>query len=190
MGPSSRTSSFRWFALVAVALTVVLAAAGAATAHGDEGKMQLEATASGPLQAFVRATVIYENDSEVALGATVTVEASGPDGQSLPPTPLVEAGDGRYEATLTFPVAGAWTLRATAADPAATGEVAFTATETAVPVTTTTVPEVDVGEPRRATAPADDDEGSSLVVPIIVVVAIGLGAAIGAWVFQRRRRAT
>lgn len=190
MAPSSRSSTFRWLGLVAAALTAFLAVSGVATAHGDEGKMQLEATASGSLQAFVRATVIFENDSEVALGATVTVEASGPDGQTVPATPLVEAGDGRYEATLTFPVAGAWTLRATATDPAATGEVAFTATETAAPVTTTTVPEVDVAEPRRATAPADDDEGSSLVVPIVVVVVIGLGAAIGAWVLQRRRRAT
>ncbi|MFO7591031.1 MAG: hypothetical protein R6X23_09040, partial [Acidimicrobiia bacterium] len=124
MAGLSRASAVHRLVLVAGVVLAIVAPAGVATAHGDEGKMQLEATASGPLQAFVRATVIYENDSEVALGATVTVEASGPDGQSLPPTPLVEAGDGRYEATLTFPVAGAWTLRATAADPAATGEVA------------------------------------------------------------------
>lgn len=189
MTPRSRTLSLRHFVLVVGVVLAVFTTAGAAAAHGDEGRMQLEATASGSLQAFVRATVIYENDSEVALGATVTVAATGPAGQTVEPTPLVEAGDGRYETTLTFPVAGAWTLQATATDPAATGEAAFTASETAAPATTSTLPEIDVAEPRRATAPADDD-GSSLIVPIVAVVAIGLGAAVGAWVLQRRRRAT
>lgn len=184
----SRKSAVRRLVLVAGVVLAIVAPAGVATAHGDEGKMQLEATVAGPLEAFVRATVIYANDSEVALGATVTVEASGPDGQTVAATPLVEAGDGRYEATLTFPVGGAWTLRAAATDPAATGEVAFTASETAAPVTTTTVPEIELAEPRRATAPDDDDGGSSLVVPIVVVVGIGLAGAIGAWVLQRRRR--
>ena len=153
--------------------------------------MQLEAAASGSLQAFVRATVIFENDTEVAVDATVFVDATGPDGATVPATPLVEAGDGRYEATLTFPVAGAWTLRATATDPAATAEVAFAATETAAPATTTTAPDVEVAEPRRATAPDDDDDGSSLAVPIIAIAAIaaiGIGAAAGAWVLQHRRR--
>lgn len=148
--------------------------------------MQLEVTPSGPLQAFVRATVIYENDSEPALGAAVTVEATGPEGQTVPATPLSEVGDGRYEATLTFPSAGAWTVRAVATDPAATGEVSATIDESVASVTTT-VPDVEIAESRRARASGEDD-GSSLVVPIVAVAVIGLGGALAAWLLQRRRR--
>jgi len=173
-------------AVAALAAVALLGSIGPAVAHGDEGRMQLEVTPSGPVAAFVRATVIFENDSEPALGAAVTVEATGPEGQTLPATPLTEAGDGRYEATLTFPVAGTWTVRAVATDPAATGEVTAAITEAVAATTTTTVPEVEIAESRRARA-SDEDDGSSLVVPIVAVAVIGLGGALAAWLLQRRR---
>ncbi len=177
-----------WVVLGVCVVSALLA--GPAFAHGDEGKMQLEATPSGSLQAFVRATVIFENDNEPALGAAVAVDAVGPDGQTVAATSLVEAGDGRYEATLTFPVAGAWTVRATATDPTATGEVTVTATEAVAAVTTTTAPAIELDEPRGVTTSDEDDDGSSLAVPIIAIVVLGIGGAAGAWLLQHRRRSS
>ncbi len=187
--PRDRRSISRVALLLALASAAVVASGMVAAAHGDDGKMQVEATPTGSLQAFVRVTVIFENDSEVAIGAGVNVDATGPDGAIVALTPLVEVGDGRYEATLTFPWPGAWTVRATATDPAATGEVSVTVTETAAATTTTSAPDVEIAESRRARG-TPDDEGSSLLVPIVVGVigVIGVGAAVGVVLLQRRRR--
>src|SRR5687768_12747752 len=94
-----------------------------AGAHGATGTLGLEATpGSAPLTARVRALLEYSNDREVAPGATVTVEGRDAAGQAVGPLPLADQGRGLYEATLTFPAAGAWTLTVTAVNPTATGQ--------------------------------------------------------------------
>ena len=40
-----------------------------------------------------------------------------PGSSAVPDTPMADRGEGRYEATLTMPVPGAWTVTATAIDP-------------------------------------------------------------------------
>lgn len=174
----------------------VLAALGApAGAHGAEGTMGIEVTpGTGLLTARVRVLLEYANDRDVAPGATVVAEARGPGGQTVGPQPLTDQGRGVYEATLTMPVAGTWTVTVRAANPSATAQadVVIAAAPTA---TTARPPTGDVRtssdrEARGTRAGRDGDEGGSGTAPIaLAIVALAAGVGIGWVVVMRRRRA-
>jgi hypothetical protein len=132
--------------------------------------------------------VRYLNDGDVAPGATVVVEAVAPDGVVAPGVPLADMGGGSYEAVLSLPAPGTWTLRTTATTPTAMVEVAYVAGSLA-----TTTPRRSGSDDGRSnpgpgeaagggSSDADSDEGSDAPVVVIFVIAILVVAvlAIGA----------
>jgi len=183
-----------WTVLTLLLLTTVVA--GPAAAHGPTGTLGLEATpGTDPLTARVRALLEYSNDREVAPGATVTVDARDATGRTLGAQPMTDQGRGLYETTLTFPVAGTWTLAVTAANPAATGET--TVTVSAAPVTTVPAPADDgeasnnsIAQSQQGNTGNDDDDGGSSAVVIGIVAALVLGAVAVSVYLMRRRAAS
>lgn len=199
---SARTArTARRPALLAVlaALVVLVVSAGTswappAGAHGDDGTMGIEVTPGpAPLTARVRILLEYANDGDVAPGATVVADAVGPGGQTVGPAPLADQGQGGYEAVLTMPAAGAWTVTVTATGPAATATqevtvVAAPATTAPTPATTDTPSSTDVrissDRASQDEEPSDDGPGAAL----IAAIAVGVVAVAGAAVLLVRRR--
>jgi hypothetical protein len=164
------------------------------TAHSAEGLLALEATASPePLSVQVRARLVYANDRDPVSSATVTVEATGPNGATLPPRPLESRGDGVYTAVVVLPAAGAWTLRATSSAPDASAEVRFEAdasrpTTTNATTTTTSEPAPREAEPLPTSASVDDDGGGGWFLAVGAIALI-VALAASAWWWTRRRGA-
>jgi hypothetical protein len=173
--------------LVMLALVFPAAIATAGWAHGEDGTFTgLDAQpGEQPLSVSVRARLVYLNDAEPAPGATIVVEAIGPDGVAAAASPpLADEGDGTYGGSLVLPAAGAWTLRFTATTPNATADTTYTATTpttTAPEPTTTTAP-----EPIGQTSPDDDDGGSGVVVIVLAVAVIAVVAGGAALLWRRR----
>lgn len=185
-------------ALAAVTTAVLMLSAVPAVpagAHGATGTLGLEATpGTAPLTARVRALLEYSNDREVAPGATVTVGGRDATGQTVGPQALADQGRGLYEATLTLPAAGAWTLTVTAVNPAATAQTSVTVSASAPAATTpTTAPgDVRTSSDEAAADRADQDSTNASDDGVSVVVVVGImlvvGIAIGtAAAFARRR---
>lgn len=178
-------------ALAAVAATLLACAglAGPAAAHGPTGTMGIEVVPGAtPLTADVRVLLEYANDREVVPGATVVGTATGPDGQTVAPTPLADKGSGVYEVTLPLPVPGTWAVSVTAADPVAAAEA--TVTVRAAPSTTAgpldqpvLQPKDDVVSSSNGSDGSDDGPSAALLAVIAVVLVAGAGVA-----FTRVRR--
>lgn len=157
--------------------------AGSAGAHGDDGLMKIEPTAGAqPLVVDVVVTIIYANDREPAEGASVSVDAIDSAGATTGPATLVDAGDGRYTGPVELPREGAWTLRASSTNPAASGELAITVTAATSP--TTDAENDDGGSAEAPDQPGADEsddggEDSSLVDSVLVIggLALIVGAA-------------
>jgi hypothetical protein len=133
---------------------------------------------------------VYANDRDPVSSATVTVEATGPNGATVPPRPLEGQGNGVYTAVLALPVAGSWTLRATSVAPEASAEVRFEAG--AAPATTTTTGTTTTGPPRatgpvRATAAVDHDGRGGWYLALGAIALVGVLVAASAWWWTRRR---
>jgi hypothetical protein len=175
-------------ALLGVATTVP------AGAHGDTGQAIIEVEAgTDPARVRVRARLVYSNDFEPAPGAAVTADAVGADGSVGASAPLSYVADGVYAGELALPAPGAWTVRVTAADPAATAEAGYTAPPpttappTSAPPTTGDAPSEGTrltGEQARSAPDGDDD------TPIGVVLAVGAAFVFlcGVWFVLHRRR--
>jgi len=184
---SRRGRTARLLAGAVAPFAILLAVALPAGAHGSVGTLGIEVTpGAAPLTATVRVLLEYANDREVAPGATVVAEAIGPDGATVGPTPLADRGQGSYEAVLTMPAAGPWTVTVTASDPAATasGSVTVSATPTA-----TTAPDADVrisaDQATRERRPSDDGGPSPALLAAVAVVLVA--AAGVTFVLVRRR---
>ena len=186
---------------LALAAAVVLAfLPSSASAHGDDGTLEvISATADGST-ATITVRLTYENDDDPVKDATVTVAGDNGAGASLTPVTLQPAStEGEYAAPVTFPASGTWSLRVTSVTPAAevsltqeisggpqaTVEGGGTAATSAVPAmdqATTTTDEVPGGVPEITSEPAaaEDDGGGSpwlwVLGGIAVVIAVGLGA--------------
>jgi hypothetical protein len=182
----------RSIALVGVVLGLLLALAGTAAAHGATGTMGIEVTpGAAPLTAKVRILLEYSNDREVATGATVVAEATGPDGATVGPVPLGDQGQGSYEGVLTMPSEGSWTITVTASDPSATASAEFSATRattTDVPATTTVAPDDVQISTDRAQRAEDGASGDGPDNAFLVLIAVGLAAAVGVTFVLVRRR--
>ena len=188
------------FARLAVAATVaiagVLLGSGSSGAHSDQGLIKLRAEPSDPASTVVvRAELAYANDLGAASSATVSVEAIGPDGATMPAAPLESEGGGNYRTTLTLPAAGRWTLRVTSATPAAIGEVVFDNPRRAP--TAPTPATIDVGDAPATTeraldtrvAQSEDGGGPNrwlIIAAVGVVVAVLVGAAVGLQLVRTR----
>jgi hypothetical protein len=168
-------------------LTVAVVAPGApAAAHDEVGVLAGEYVADPPASpaGVYRVRLTYENDGHPAEGATVTMTASDGAGGAVGPTPMGEVDLGEYEAAMTFPHAGSWTVSVVADAPAATLEQALTITEPP-PSTTTSTTEVDT-DPIDDSASADDGDGPGAGV-WIALVAVLVAAGVVAVAILRRR---
>jgi hypothetical protein len=118
---------------------------------------------AGAVHYVVRLT--WENDGHPAVDATLTATPVTADGTSLTPVPLAALdADGRYEATVTFPEPGPWTVRLTSVTPTATMEVtAQVASAANTPSTTvaTTAPPTTAAPTTTAAAAGDDSRGDA-----------------------------
>ena len=162
-----------------------------AGAHDDAGQMTVEVDGTDdPGRVRVRARVVYSNDFEPAPAATVAADAIAADGSVGATAPLAYDADGVYAGELALPGPGAWTVRVTATNPAATGDAAYTA-----PPPTTT-PSTSPGTTRAPTAStkltgeqSGADVGDSDDTPVGVLVAVGVAFAVltAVWLFLRTR---
>jgi len=151
---ATRRATRALLGVVAAGLLVV-AIAGPAGAHSATGFMGIEVTPGpAPLTAKVRVLLEYASDRHAVPGATVTATATGPDGAAVGPVPLDDRGEGAYDAVLTLPAAGAWTVTVTAVDPVATATEAVTV---AAGSTTAGRLEGDLGTTTTTSAGAADD---------------------------------
>ena len=172
--------------LAALAVTLLLATAPAALAHGDDGFLELAATTpSGAMTSSYDVVLRYSGDGEPVSKASVTIVAERPGSTPIGPT-VMTAGTqpGHYTATITFPTAGEWTVRFSSISPRATLEQAQTVkpapTTTTAPATTTTLPTLDL-------RPGDTDSGGSKG-PGILVAALVATVIVGVTVYVLRGR--
>lgn len=178
-------------AALATVSTGVPLGAPSAGAHGSVGTLGIEATATGPSTVRVRTLLRYATDGHTVPGATVTVVADGPAGQTVGPVTLSDTGDGTYAVDLALPAPGAWAVTASAVDPAAEARTVVTVGGT--PPTTvrdrpaTTPPTAAESRSADPDRPTDDP-----LVPVVKYLVVVLGVAIVTATlvvgFGRRRR--
>jgi YtkA-like len=178
----------RLVALATLAILALLALAAPAAAHEGDGIITFEAQEpAGPAAVHYVVRLTWENDGHAALDATFTVTPVQPDGTTLTPVPLTPLDqDGRYEATVTFPAPGAWTVRFTAVKPKVTSELPqqVDPPPTTTAATTVTVDETTTTELAVSTASdnqSGDDDGSPVgwMAAGVVLVVAGVGGAVG-----------
>jgi hypothetical protein len=181
--------------VLAVVVSAVLLPVQAASAHGDEGELEvLEATPSdvGSTVTY-RVALTYAGDGDPVGGAVVTATAVLPGQPPQAPVTMPSSGDGVYEATVSFPSPGDWTVQFDSEDPVATLQVTFTV-EAPPPTTeapaTSTVPPTTAVAPDEATLTDDDggDDGPPAFLVVGLVVAGLLVVGGGVALFVRRRR--
>src|SRR6478752_1303084 len=98
---------------LALALTAV---ADAAPTHGEEGEMTItKAEATSATTVRVEVGLVYANDNELATGAAVNAQLTGPGGAQVGPVPLsrLDEDSSVYGADVTVPQAGAWQVAVT-----------------------------------------------------------------------------
>ena len=180
-------------------LAGVIGAPAVAGAHGGEGEMTvIIAEQSGDRQVTLEVGLLYENDDDLAIDATVTVTGTGPEGATLAATPLpLEAEGAKYKAAIDLPVDGAWAFTITSTDPVAAADatvtvaaltsttpaVPTTAETTAAPATTTTT---GVPIPETGTDSSDGRGGSS--TGILIGVGVAAVALVGGGLYLRSRK--
>jgi len=138
---------------------------------------------AAPRAVQVRALLEYANDREVAPGATVVAEASGPAGTRVGPVPLSDEGRGVYSATLTVPADGTWAVTVTATNPTATASASVTIPGAA----TTTTGEVQISADRAAQDDRRSDDGGPSPAMLAAIAAVLVAATATAFVMVRRR---
>lgn len=172
-------------------VSVVLATATAALAHGPEGEMTVlvaEGT-QGPAVAL-EVGVLYADDGHFAEEAEVAATLRGPGGETVGPVSLAHVSGARYGATVPVPVPGTWEIEIVAENPRAEATAAVVVPEpaptTQAPTTTTTT---SAPEPSPDTTLADDEPdeapGRAPLAPVAVVSA---AIVIGLVAFTLRRR--
>lgn len=163
--------------VAALLLTALwLAGAPSVAAHDETGVIEVVATRAGPLTESYEVDVTYLNDGHGAVDATVTVTvvAEGPGGALVGPVAMAAKDpEGRYTASLVFPVEGDWAVRFSSLSPLATAEVQET-----------------LGVPGTPSpSPATDDDGGEFGAGTVVFVGTVLAMAlIGVIIAVQSRR--
>jgi hypothetical protein len=184
----------RLLLLVAVAL---VAMAQPASAHGDEGLLEIVSETPDDTGSAVtyRVSLVYVSDGDPVPGATITAVAVFAD-QPQEPVTLDPAGDpGVYEGTVSFPSVGPWTVRFASDDPDARLQTTFRV-EAPSPATTAAPPTSESGPVTSTATDPDlvDESGDSSDGPpvglVVGLVATGVLVLVAGMVFvvQRRRR--
>ncbi|MBM3674426.1 MAG: hypothetical protein FJW88_05630 [Actinobacteria bacterium] len=167
-------------ALLGAALLVALA--GPAGAHGDDGNLAVQATRHGLSVEYVT-RLTFVSDGHPADEATVTVSATGP--ATVAPVALSPQGDGNYAGTVTFPTVGTWTVVLESTNPGARVTQTQVVADDA-PTTTTTSPSSRTAS-RGSGAGTEDETGGDSALPVIAFVVVGVfaGLGIGFWLVRR-----
>jgi hypothetical protein len=192
--------------VAALALALTLAAASGAApagAHEGGGTLTVEQVHPGGLSVHYIVLVTWENDGHPAADATVTATAVGSDGTALTPVTLAPSGtgDGRYAGSVTFPEAGAWTVRFTSIEPTGSAErpEQVTAPDTGAEgtdgsgdagATATSEPGVALADDGTGASAAQDDGGDG-GMPVLLIVAaavVAVGGVVTALLAIRRHR--
>jgi hypothetical protein len=177
-------------------LAALLALAGPAAAHGDEGSLEvLEATPAdvGSAVTYV-VELTYANDGDPVSGRTVTATASLGGTPSAPVAMEPGEAPGTYSATISFPSPGNWTVRFDSADPVAELEVTFRVDPpppTTEPPPTTAAPPPTTIANAGAQLDPDDESGGNGPPGVLIggLVVTGLLAVAGVVLLVRQRRA-
>jgi len=156
---------------------VLLLSAAPAVAHGSDGELLLETRPTNdPATVEIRARLTYANDDEPAPGASVTVDGTGPKGESLATQAMTAAGAGIYAATVQLPASGTWMLRVTATLPSAVGEIEYSTAASAT--TTTTDATGTIAAPATNSTAHDDSNDWLLPATLGAVIVILAGGGI------------
>ncbi|MGH9024733.1 MAG: hypothetical protein ACRDWD_01245 [Acidimicrobiia bacterium] len=172
--------------VLALLVSAVLALSVPAAAHDDQGVLAGEYVANPPdaPEGNYRVRLTFQNDGHPAEGATVTMSAADGTGGVIAPTPMSAVDAGEYEAAVSFPNPGAWTVTVVASSPAATFEQALTIAEPPASTTTSTT-KVDT---RPIDASDSSGDGGGIGAGLwIGIVATLIAAAVVAFVLWRRR---
>ena len=194
--PSRRLAALSGLGALLLMVVLAVVAASPASAHGDEGVLQVVSATPSGTSSVVTVKLTYENDGEPVADATVTVAGDNGAGSELTPVTMQPgATDGDFTATVDFPAPGTWTLRVTsvkpeaaltltqaiASDPQVTTEAAGGSGPAAEGSTTITTDTVDGGVPEitaEAASAQDEDSGSPvwwIVGGIAAVAAVAIG---------------
>jgi YtkA-like len=183
--------------LAAAVILAALGSAAPASAHGDEGHLEVVNAVPNADGSAVTYTVelTYANDGDIVDGAAVTATVRQQGGGARPPVDLAGAGSGWYAGTIAFPGPGPWRVTFATAEPEATVEASYQVPEptpsTTTTVATTTPPPTT--EDEEAALLADDggstDDGppTGMVVGLTVAGALLIGTAV--FLVIRRRPA-
>jgi cobalamin biosynthesis Mg chelatase CobN len=162
MSPGIRRGVALLAAAVALVGAIGLAVAAPASAHGEEGVIEIdEPEATGDLTVGVRILLTYENDAEPVASdevGEITAVGVGPAGETFGPEGGFEASEvpGVYVADLTFPTAGAWELTISSDVP----------TATATTTVDVTAAQSDGGEADASDDSDEVDAGSETAEPV------------------------
>lgn len=196
-------------ALATLALFAV--AAPGASAHGDEGDMELtRLEQTGPNRVEVEVGIVYSNDGHLAEGATVTATLTRDDGTAVGPVDLPRRGEGSslYGASVDLPAPGQWALSVTSTEPDAEVEGALVVDQAPEPSATgngngaevdeNALPndpdlEPELQEPTSGSSIVEDaavatDDGG-LPMPLVIGGVAAVIAGVGSWLFRRRQAA-
>jgi hypothetical protein len=201
--------------LVIVLVAVCVGALGVdpVSAHGDVGVIEIDTPeARGDLTLGLLVRVSFENDgdpvADTELG-TLSVEGTGPDGQSVGPEAGFVATEvpGVYSLDLAFPAPGSWELTVTSTGPDASGTTTVQVADGAAPdpASDATTDTDDADEPTSDTLSEPvptEGEGSATIVergsggdgptPLLLTLLVAgvllVGGVVGAVALRRRGR--
>ena len=170
---------------------VALLGAAPATAHGDEGVLEVIDTVPNAAGDEVTYTVelTYENDGDPVDAGSVSATARQAGAGPQEPIAFASIGEGWYAGTVVFPGPGRWTVAFDAVEPVAAIEVTHQVSATPPPTTTaapTTTTAPDVG-PTLEPAEEDIDEGPPAGLIVGAVLAGAFLVAIVIILILRRR---
>ena len=185
-------------------MAAIVLGASPASAHGDEGVLEVVSATPSGTSSVITVKLTYENDGEPVADATVTVAGDNGAGSDLAPVTMQPGSTGgEFTATVDFPAPGTWTLRVTsvkpeaavtltqaiASDPQVTTESAGGSTPTPGEPSTAPSETVDGGVPEitAEAASAQDENSGSPVWWIVGGVAAVAAVAVGV-VFVARGR--
>ena len=161
-------------------------------AHSDEGEMTVTVAEQGSGTAIIlEVGIVYTDDGHLAEEASVTATLIGTGGETVGPIDLARSSGGAYEAEVTVPTFGEWSILISSENPTATAEATVTLTEpttTTSPLTTTTsTPATTTTQPDVTTTVPEDGGGDSGSLPILPILAAGALVGGGFALFRHSR---
>lgn len=177
-------------------MAALLSSPTAAWGHDDKGEFTVEEAAPvEPMTIRFVVRLVFSQDREGAVGATVTATPITPQGEARTPV-VLDAIDqeGRYGGLVTFDGPGAWTVRFSSVTPLATVEqpaVIAAPPTTSAPATTSTTGSVGSVTPTGSSATAKDSKNETARYLAIGAGILGtLALTVGVMAAARARRSS